>query len=117
MPAHPKVEIKRNAVTDDYTLSTHVLGLGINGKVLECYNKKTGQKCALKVRHFTNHFTFFNNEKTQEFLRLEGYPVAFKSFVSDLYLFGVRQCLSGSTHYSLCYLFSFIRFSALETRS
>lgn len=47
--AQPKVEIKRNAVTDDYTLSTHVLGLGINGKVLECHNKKTGQKCALKI--------------------------------------------------------------------
>lgn len=49
MPAQPKLEIKRNAVTDDYTLSTHVLGLGINGKVLECHNKKTGQKCALKI--------------------------------------------------------------------
>lgn len=49
MPSYPKVEIKRNAVTDDYKISSQVLGLGINGKVLECYNKKTGQKCALKV--------------------------------------------------------------------
>lgn len=49
MPVHTKLEIKRNAVTDDYKISSQVLGLGINGKVLECFNKKTGDKCALKV--------------------------------------------------------------------
>lgn len=49
MPVYPKLEIKRNAVTDEYTISSQVLGLGINGKVLECTNKKTGEKCALKV--------------------------------------------------------------------
>lgn len=49
LPAYPKVEIKRHAVTDDYKVSTRVLGLGINGKVLECFNKKTSEKCALKV--------------------------------------------------------------------
>lgn len=52
---YPKLEIKRNAVTDDYKISTQVLGLGINGKVLECFNKKTGQKCALKVRSALAH--------------------------------------------------------------
>ncbi|XP_027011592.1 MAP kinase-activated protein kinase 3 [Tachysurus fulvidraco] len=46
---YPKLEIKRNAVTDDYKISTHVLGLGINGKVLECFNKITREKCALKI--------------------------------------------------------------------
>lgn len=49
LPVYPKLEIKRNAVTDDYKISTQVLGLGINGKVLQCFNKKTGEKCALKV--------------------------------------------------------------------
>lgn len=49
MPNYPKLEIKRNAVTDDYKITSQVLGLGINGKVLECFNKKTGEKCALKV--------------------------------------------------------------------
>lgn len=49
LPEYPKLEIKRNAVTDDYKISSQVLGLGINGKVLECFNKKTGEKCALKV--------------------------------------------------------------------
>lgn len=49
LPVYPKLEIKRHAVTDDYKVSSRVLGLGINGKVLECFNKKTRDKCALKV--------------------------------------------------------------------
>ncbi|KAE8611920.1 hypothetical protein XENTR_v10012637 [Xenopus tropicalis] len=49
-PAQPvKLEIKRHAITDDYKVSKQVLGLGINGKVLECYRRDTGQKCALKI--------------------------------------------------------------------
>ncbi|XP_078270491.1 MAP kinase-activated protein kinase 2-like isoform X1 [Rhinoraja longicauda] len=51
VPSHPQArpEIKKNAITDDYRVSTNVLGLGVNGKVLECVNKKTGEKCALKI--------------------------------------------------------------------
>ncbi|TKS70995.1 MAP kinase-activated protein kinase 3 [Collichthys lucidus] len=49
LPVYPKLDIKRNAVTDDYKISSQVLGLGINGKVLQCFNKKTGEKCALKI--------------------------------------------------------------------
>ncbi|XP_077386365.1 MAP kinase-activated protein kinase 3 isoform X1 [Festucalex cinctus] len=49
LPGNTRLDIKRHAVTDDYKISSQVLGLGINGKVLECFNKKTGQKCALKV--------------------------------------------------------------------
>lgn len=49
-PAGCQLEFRRNAVTDDYKITAQVLGLGINGKVLECYCKETGQKCALKVR-------------------------------------------------------------------
>ncbi|XP_074054149.1 MAP kinase-activated protein kinase 3 [Macrotis lagotis] len=47
--AHSKVEPKKYAVTDDYRLSKQVLGLGVNGKVLECFHRVTGQKCALKL--------------------------------------------------------------------
>ncbi|XP_055503779.1 MAP kinase-activated protein kinase 2-like [Leucoraja erinacea] len=49
--SHPQArpEIKKNAITDDYRVSTNVLGLGVNGKVLECVHKKTGEKCALKI--------------------------------------------------------------------
>ncbi|KAJ8793034.1 hypothetical protein J1605_003873 [Eschrichtius robustus] len=42
-------EPKKYAVTDDYQLSKQVLGLGVNGKVLECFHRRTGQKCALKA--------------------------------------------------------------------
>lgn len=42
-------EPKKYAVTDDYQLSKQVLGLGVNGKVLECFHRRTGRKCALKV--------------------------------------------------------------------
>ncbi|XP_028853566.1 MAP kinase-activated protein kinase 2-like [Denticeps clupeoides] len=49
LPLHPKLEVRRNAVTDDYKISSQVLGMGINGKVLECFNKKSGEKCALKI--------------------------------------------------------------------
>jgi mitogen-activated protein kinase-activated protein kinase 2 len=41
--------IKNSPLTDDYSISNNVLGLGINGKVVECTNKKTSMKCALKV--------------------------------------------------------------------
>ncbi|XP_075403548.1 MAP kinase-activated protein kinase 3 [Tenrec ecaudatus] len=40
---------KKYAVTEEYQLSKQVLGLGVNGKVLECFHRKTGQKCALKL--------------------------------------------------------------------
>ncbi|XP_077999896.1 MAP kinase-activated protein kinase 3-like [Glandiceps talaboti] len=40
---------KKTTITDDYKISQNVLGLGINGKVLECYSRSTGHKFALKV--------------------------------------------------------------------
>lgn len=47
--ARPNLQIKKNAITDDYKVTTQALGLGINGKVLEIFQKKTGDKYALKV--------------------------------------------------------------------
>ncbi|KAJ7994424.1 hypothetical protein DPEC_G00249130 [Dallia pectoralis] len=44
----PSVTIKKNAITDDYKVTSQVLGLGINGKVLEIFHKKSGEKYALK---------------------------------------------------------------------
>ncbi|XP_061583428.1 MAP kinase-activated protein kinase 2-like isoform X2 [Cololabis saira] len=52
-PAYCSLEFSRHAVTEDYKITTQVLGLGINGKVLECYCKKTGEKCALKILYDT----------------------------------------------------------------
>nr|XP_050855403.1 MAP kinase-activated protein kinase 2 [Vespula vulgaris] len=50
----PKCEArlpKVTPITDDYEISNHVLGLGINGKVVQCYDKNTREKYALKVLH------------------------------------------------------------------
>lgn len=41
--------IKTNNITEDYNISSTVLGLGINGKVVQCYRKQTGELYALKV--------------------------------------------------------------------
>lgn len=46
----PPLQPKTSLITDDYDLSQKVLGVGINGKVLECFEKKTGKRFALKVR-------------------------------------------------------------------
>ncbi|KAK7503455.1 hypothetical protein BaRGS_00005376 [Batillaria attramentaria] len=45
LPLQPK----RGAISEDYRMTGSVLGLGINGKVLECYARSNGQKYALKV--------------------------------------------------------------------
>ncbi|XP_051269882.1 MAP kinase-activated protein kinase 2 [Dicentrarchus labrax] len=49
--ARPNLQIKKNAITDVYKVTSQVLGLGINGKVLEIFQKKTGDKYALKMLH------------------------------------------------------------------
>ncbi|KHN77106.1 MAP kinase-activated protein kinase 2 [Toxocara canis] len=41
--------VHTHPVTQDYRISRQVLGVGINGKVVECENRKTGEKFALKV--------------------------------------------------------------------
>lgn len=43
------LQIKKNAIVDDYKVTTQVLGLGINGKVLQIFHKRTQEKFALKV--------------------------------------------------------------------
>lgn len=40
---------KTNPITEDYKISKNVLGVGINGKVVECVKRKVGEKFALKV--------------------------------------------------------------------
>jgi len=43
------LQTKQVPISHDYRLSSNVLGLGINGKVVECYSKADGHKYALKV--------------------------------------------------------------------
>ncbi|EGI59631.1 MAP kinase-activated protein kinase 2 [Acromyrmex echinatior] len=47
-PLNNRLSPKATPITDDYEISNHVLGLGINGKVVQCYDKNTRQKYALK---------------------------------------------------------------------
>ena len=45
-------QIKKHSLDQEYQVnSKDVLGLGINGKVLGCTHRVTGQKCALKVKN------------------------------------------------------------------
>lgn len=43
-------------ICDDYEITDKTLGLGINGKVVECYHKQSGAKFAVKVRTVNCHF-------------------------------------------------------------
>lgn len=40
---------KRIPITDEYEITKQVLGLGINGKVVECFNRTSREKFALKI--------------------------------------------------------------------
>lgn len=46
---------KKHPISDDYRLTGSVLGLGINGKVHECYSRSTQQKYALKVTNINTN--------------------------------------------------------------
>lgn len=48
----PQGPTKKHPLTNDYKLSRKVLGVGINGKVLKCTSKTSGQNYALKVRPY-----------------------------------------------------------------
>ncbi|XP_022526393.2 MAP kinase-activated protein kinase 2b [Astyanax mexicanus] len=49
-PAHKLSQrIKKKVITEDYKLSGQVLGVGLNGKVFEIFQRNTGEKFALKM--------------------------------------------------------------------
>ena len=66
---------KRHSLNTDYEISKKVLGLGINGKVLECYDKKSKEKFALKVRYTSSIFKFYLS--INYILQLQGYMYIF----------------------------------------
>ncbi|PAA50806.1 hypothetical protein BOX15_Mlig013465g1 [Macrostomum lignano] len=41
--------LKNHPIQQDYKITEKVLGLGVNGKVVECYRRSDSEKCALKV--------------------------------------------------------------------
>lgn len=93
---HPKLDIKRNAVTDDYKVSTQVLGLGINGKVLQCYSKKTGAKCALKVLRSPDTCTFETRAQA---------PRPAHQFTASFNWHRQDSCISGQVAPRICCFF------------
>ncbi|XP_051532509.1 MAP kinase-activated protein kinase 2-like isoform X1 [Myxocyprinus asiaticus] len=46
------LQIKKNGITDDYKVTSQVLGLGINGRVLEIFHRRSGEKYALKMLYY-----------------------------------------------------------------
>ncbi|CAF4536370.1 unnamed protein product [Rotaria sp. Silwood1] len=40
---------RHNAIDEDYEISKEALGCGVNGRILKCQHRRTGQKCALKI--------------------------------------------------------------------
>ena len=45
-----KLITKKNKIEDDFIITDKVLGEGLNGKVLVCFNRFTREKYALKVK-------------------------------------------------------------------
>lgn len=52
-PGQCILQTKTNPIIEDYSISSNVLGLGINGKVVECFSKKDNTKYALKVMYLS----------------------------------------------------------------
>lgn len=103
-PAFSQLKFKKYAVTDDYKVTSQVLGLGINGKVRECYCKKTGEKCALKILNDTPKA----RREVDLHWRASGSPhiVRILSLYENLYqgkkcLLIVMECMEGGELFSL----------------
>ena len=50
---------RKETITERYTVKHKVLGLGVNGKVLECIFNQTGEKRALKVSCVTTYVRMY----------------------------------------------------------
>ena len=49
LSAQKSLQPKKYPITNDYIINQRVLGLGVNGKVLECVHRASSEKRALKV--------------------------------------------------------------------
>lgn len=76
-------------ITEHYEISNNVLGLGINGKVVECTNRTNGNKYALKVLH--------DNQKARREVNLHWQASGCRHIVNivDVYenKYGEKPCL------------------------
>lgn len=55
------LKIKKKVITEEYKLAGQVLGIGINGKVWEIFQKKNGKHYALKVAIYFVHVYIFDS--------------------------------------------------------
>ncbi|KAH7645028.1 MAP kinase-activated protein kinase 2 isoform X2 [Dermatophagoides farinae] len=92
------LRIKATSIYADYIMTDTVLGLGINGKVIECRSKLTGQKYAIKVLR--------DNTKSRREVELHWRASRCKHIVpvidvyenvlkSDKCLFVIMECMEG----------------------
>ncbi|RWS24997.1 MAP kinase-activated protein kinase 2-like protein [Leptotrombidium deliense] len=89
---------KSNSILDDYTISDVVLGLGINGKVVECRDRKYGNKYALKETKIHFHKKVLrDNKKARREVELHWKASNCKNIVNiiDVYdnVYGTQKCL------------------------
>uniref|UniRef100_A0A673HI19 non-specific serine/threonine protein kinase n=1 Tax=Sinocyclocheilus rhinocerous TaxID=307959 RepID=A0A673HI19_9TELE len=54
VPPESTLKIKKKVITEEYKLAGQVLGIGINGKVWEIFQKKSGKNYALKMLRDTS---------------------------------------------------------------
>ncbi|KRX89088.1 MAP kinase-activated protein kinase 2 [Trichinella pseudospiralis] len=90
-------------ITEDYRVSKTVLGVGLNGKVVECFKRKTGEKFALKVlcdtpkarREVELHCLARNHKNIVTI-----YDVYLNSFSNTKCLLIVMECMEGGELFS-----------------
>ncbi|RDD41727.1 MAP kinase-activated protein kinase 3 [Trichoplax sp. H2] len=89
---------KRNPITDDYVISKKVLGLGVNGKVLECTRKGSNEVFALKIlksvpkarRELDLHWRCCDHPNIVKII-----DVYENRDSKDIYLLVVMECMKG----------------------
>ena len=62
---------RKETITERYTVKHKVLGLGVNGKVLECIFNQTGEKRALKVSCVTTYVRGSRRDQVLVCVRME----------------------------------------------
>lgn len=72
-PFNSPLQIKRNVITDDFSVTSQVLGMGINGRVLEIFHKESGEKYALKVNTLIFVNEVYNNNIDTRYVTLTFY--------------------------------------------
>ncbi|VDO98331.1 unnamed protein product [Soboliphyme baturini] len=89
-------------ITQDYKVSKRVLGVGINGKVVECIRRKTGEKFALKVcfRIASAHLLSSNHTASSHKNIVRIFDVYENTYNNVKCLLVVMECMEGGELFS-----------------